>query len=290
MLAGLLNHTPWGGAFETHFIPKQYRRYQRAGRRHGSTSLHRVVEAVLAERPIKKYLYGIDVREFCDALERHDFGTIVDQICLRIAARNGLASWADKTPHYILEIDLLHRIFPNSKWLYIVRDGRDVSLSLIRKRWGPANVYSCALLWKACNQPQATIERLKCDRMLLELRYEDLLEAPRAKLGEVLAFLEVDPEAARAEEMAATVNRANHGTWRSRMSAGQVRVFEFVAGGTLRRFGYGATHQEQPVGVLASTYFTAADRVKHARRLFGLNVIDTIRIRFFGQNPFPGEG
>ena len=42
--------------------------------------------------------------------------------------------WLIKRIVFILNINIIDRIFPNAKWIHIVRDGRDVTLS-INKEW-----------------------------------------------------------------------------------------------------------------------------------------------------------
>jgi hypothetical protein len=40
----------------------------------------------------------------------------------------------DKSPGHVFNISLIHEIFPNAKWIHIIRDGRDVIFS-IKKEW-----------------------------------------------------------------------------------------------------------------------------------------------------------
>jgi hypothetical protein len=40
----------------------------------------------------------------------------------------------DKSPYHTFNISIINKIFPDAKWIHIVRDGRDVTLSL-RKEW-----------------------------------------------------------------------------------------------------------------------------------------------------------
>ena len=48
------------------------------------------------------------------------------------AAKHGKPRWADKTPHYVHHIDHLLRVWPGARFVVLVRDGRDVALSLRR--------------------------------------------------------------------------------------------------------------------------------------------------------------
>ena len=65
-----------------------------------------------------------------------------------------------------------------------------------------------------------------------------------------------------------------------------MELFEQLAGQTLVRFGYPATHQPAPVPLPARVAYGAQDTYKHAAHLFTMNVVDSVRIRFFGMEPF----
>jgi len=52
----------------------------------------------------------------------------------RIFARKARKPWVlDKSPYHVFNIPLIHRIFPAAKWIHILRDGRDATLSLHRE-------------------------------------------------------------------------------------------------------------------------------------------------------------
>ena len=40
----------------------------------------------------------------------------------------------DKSPYHVFNVKLIHAIFPDAKWIHIIRDGRNVTLS-IKKEW-----------------------------------------------------------------------------------------------------------------------------------------------------------
>ena len=51
---------------------------------------------------------------------------------LAYAELHGKPRWADKTPYYVGELDQVKRVFPEARIVNLVRDGRDVALSLLR--------------------------------------------------------------------------------------------------------------------------------------------------------------
>jgi hypothetical protein len=286
MLAGLLNRTPWGDAFETHFIIKYYRALSRYGDLSEPKAFHRLAGQILSERPIAQRKLGLTPEGLYESVARHDYPSLVDAVGRAYGRVEGHPSWGDKTPHYITDVDILHSLFPRSKMLYIVRDGRDVAMSLLEKTWGPATVYTCAHNWQHENEPRPILSTLRSQGLLHDVRYEDLLATPRQTLAAIISFLDQDLPKDALNELTASIRPTNAGKWERRMRPADVRLFESIAGETLRRFGYPVTHQSIPVGSLAAMRYTAQDTMKHMRNLFVMNVVDTIRIKFFGKEPF----
>jgi LPS sulfotransferase NodH len=286
MLAGLLTRTPWGDPFETHFIVKYYRSLSKFGDLADPKAFRRLAAQILSERAIVQRKLGLTPEGLYESVTRHDYATLVDAIGRAYGRLEGHASWGDKTPHYITDVDVLHALFPRSKMLYIVRDGRDVALSLLAKRWGPATIYTCACRWRDENEPRPIFDLLRSQGLLHDLRYEDLLATPRETLAAVMSFLDQDLPSEMLAELTESIRRTNAGKWERRMSSSDIELFERVASETLSRFGYPVTHAPSPVGTLRAMRYTARDTAKHLRNLFVMNVVDTIRIRYFGKEPF----
>lgn len=123
----------------------------------------------------------VAMSEFIDALFRAETGI------------SGEGRWGDKTPEYSLHLAELHRCFPRAQFVHIVRDGRDVYLSLAAKRWSDrgSTPYELGRYWAGVvTRVAAAGARLGRDAYL-EIRYEDLVLDTRATLEKVMAFLGV---------------------------------------------------------------------------------------------------
>lgn len=108
--------------------------------------------------------------------------------------------WGDKNPHYaepdnIQALDLVAELFPGSKFVHIIRDGRDVVASLVRKQDG-------GKAWVSFDDAHATWkwhvhygrlfgQRLPAGRYF-ELRYEDLVADDPAMAERIFEFLGID--------------------------------------------------------------------------------------------------
>ena len=89
----------------------------------------------------------------------------------------------EKTPRHVYAIDIARELAPESKFIAMVRDGRDVVSSLMHRG---ASFESALQRWKNDNQP--IIENWGKDDVLV-LRYEDLITQTETEIGRVCAFL-----------------------------------------------------------------------------------------------------
>ena len=102
--------------------------------------------------------------------------------------RNALASGrpylVEKTPRHLRRMDLIRSLVPGSKFLIIVRDGRDVAASLGKREHGDFN--GAISRWVDDNR-RALKERGREDVHIV--RYEDIVTHPEATVRKVTAFL-----------------------------------------------------------------------------------------------------
>ena len=103
---------------------------------------------------------------------------------------------AEKTPHNLLHMAMLGRLFPRARFVHIIRDGRAVAASLMRQVWGDPttgkqpkmDVASGARYWAQVIQTVRQ-QAAEVPGRYLELRYEDLVREPRATMETLMAFL-----------------------------------------------------------------------------------------------------
>jgi len=103
-----------------------------------------------------------------------------------VLATTGKPIWAEKTPRNIRVIDRFLAAFPDARVIHMVRDPRDVVLSLHR-RGKP--LLEAAETWLASTA--AIAAHRDCGRVL-DVRYEDLCLAPESTLAGICAFIGVE--------------------------------------------------------------------------------------------------
>jgi Sulfotransferase family len=149
--------------------------------------------------------------------------------------------WINKTPGLLTYLDRLPLIYPKSRCLHIVRDGRDIAVSNLSLSWGPATVREAARRWKNL----MLMGRRKLDLQKLsymEIRYEELLKSPDAVLKDALAFLGVD---GCLDEILSHVPifKEREAVWRKFFSRQDREIFSREAGDLLIELGYEKDYQ-----------------------------------------------
>jgi LPS sulfotransferase NodH len=165
-----------------------------------------------------------------------------------------------KTPSYIQRLMSLHRLWPETKFIHVIRDGRDVCLSVLDWHhagrtagrygtWTLDPITTTALWWKRKVQLGQEAGRTLGPGLYYELRYEALIADPVDACASVCRFLGIPHDEAmlRFHEGPAPANEIDHPwgpirdrtrDWRKQMPAETCQQFEAAAGDLLAELGY----------------------------------------------------
>jgi hypothetical protein len=184
--------------------------------------------------------------------------------------------FVEKTPRNAFLIPFLSKAFPRSRFVHIIRDGRDVVASLRRKPWlradsaaqvrfepggyqyGPfprfwvenarraefrstSDTHRCIWSWRRHVEAALAPGRLLPAERYLELRYEELVGAPDEQLHRLLDFLGIYMVGSRAAVMSFAHEQAHAqsiGGWRKELSEGDLAQIDKEAGALLQDLGY----------------------------------------------------
>ncbi len=170
----------------------------------------------------------------------------------------GADLFVEKTPRHQFYAERILRHFPEARIVEVVRDGRDVCVSLAAlpraERWPPQDRRSQVATWMEYVQLG---RRLSADRTLrdrvLQVRYEALRSDPARELRRMFAFAGLECADADAARIAAATEiprtpapdsapsrhpRAVVGAWRNHFTADDAALFEHMAGDMSRELGY----------------------------------------------------
>jgi hypothetical protein len=235
---------------ETHWIVRLADRH-----RAGGPPWTGLAEDLSAE-PSYRDLWRLDPGETRRRLAERAPATVagaIEEVFRQYSDLAGKPRWGDKSPSYALHVARLAELWPEARFVHLVRDGRDVASSLLRVPWGPRSIPGAALHWRrSVERARRAGERLGPGRFT-EVRYERLVAEPEAELRAICAFLGEDfapgmlefhthaPDAlvpgANPRDPLRPVDPGAR-NWRQERSAREIARFEAVAGPTLERFGY----------------------------------------------------
>jgi hypothetical protein len=169
----------------------------------------------------------------------------------------------NKTPAYVRRIPTLHQLWPEARFVHLLRDGRDVCLSILNwnhadrtagryATWSEDPVATTALWWKRKVRLGLQGGRALPPGQYHEIRYEELLARPVAECTKLCAFIGVAysdamprfHEGRTRSEPGLDAKQAwlpitpGLRDWRTQMPPEQVERFEAVAGDLLEELGY----------------------------------------------------
>jgi hypothetical protein len=182
------------------------------------------------------------------------------RIVMEAVARGQSASrWAVYNPDNLLRIRRIKREIPNALFIHIIRDGRDIALSLNKMggfaplpwdRAASRAVLVTALYWQWMLH-QGRRQGRHLDEDYYEIHYEELVSDPESTLSKLGQFLEHEFDYKRIQNRAlgrlresnssfrgeqTSVNPVNR--WKDTLSRTQVRAIEAMVGDCLRACGY----------------------------------------------------
>ena len=255
---------------ETHFLPKLIRLVEEA--EPGQDARAAALELITTHRRWPDF--GLSADELEARLrsgERLRSGDAARAFYEAYAAAHEKPRWGEKTPQYLKTLKRIAAALPEAHFIHIIRDGRDVALSLLEVSWGPKTVEDAAVQWTT--QIRRARRKARSVAHYSEVRYEGLVADPEPIIRRVCEFCDLSFDAAMlayhrtaparmkgvardlelggghgeigAEERArqhALVSEAPRGEragrWRTDMQPRDVAAFEAIAGPTLAELGY----------------------------------------------------
>ncbi len=211
----------------------------------------------------------------------HNAGDFLRILMETIARKQGVERWAECTPLHLLYLPLIKKLFPDARIVHIIRDGRDVTVSLDRIGWikpfswdRKRKLLVPAIFWKwIVGKGRLFGSRMGSD--YLEVHYEDVVEKPRETLARIGGFIDhdldydriqqnaqgsmVDPNSSfRGDGQGKESNPV--GRWRTVLSAEEIAQVENLIGNELKRTGYalvtpaGKKHHSLVVSLMGFLY------------------------------------
>jgi len=176
-----------------------------------------------------------------------------------VARKQGVDRWIDSTPTNIPHLLRIKRDFPDALIIHIIRDPRDIALSLDKRGWTrplpwdrDKALIAAGLYWEwIVRKGRKLGSKLGTD--YLEIRYEDLVNLPAETLGQIAVFVQhnLDYEQIRQNSIGSVGKPLTSfkedlehgqftpvGRWKDKFPADQLVLFEDAVGDYMQELGY----------------------------------------------------
>jgi hypothetical protein len=191
------------------------------------------------------------------------YAEFVSALYTKLAERTGKRLAGEKTPDYVRCIPLLHELWPQARFVHIVRDPRDTTLAILdwaRDQKGPARFelwpaepVAAAALWLERHVMDGRRDGSALSKgQYLEVHFENLVRDPEGQLRCISNHIgiEFDPAMtsyfegrtlrgpgldANRQWLPPTQGRRD---WRTQMSKPDLALLEALVGDSLQKMGY----------------------------------------------------
>jgi hypothetical protein len=177
---------------------------------------------------------------------------------------------ADKSPRYVRNIPTLHELWPQARFVHLVRDGRDVALSVLSWKkvvergglvanlptWDEDRTTTVALWWERLVRIGREDGAPLGPGLYHEQSYDALVADPASECEGLCAFLGVPYDEAMLQHHEGRPPTPGLRKWRAQMPPEEVERFEAAAGDLLDELAYDRAFPEP-----------RADACRHAARM-----------------------
>ncbi len=196
------------------------------------------------------------------------YPALVDDFLRQKQAASGGKPYIGATVHR--RFDRIRHIWPDARYIHLVRDPRDVARSVVQKGWA-GNVYQAAEFWTTAERCWDALAPHLADGQAIEIRYEDLVLRTERVLEVVCAFAGVGYSAQMLDYTADAPqypppDPALVLQWRTRLPPADVALVELRTGDLLTRRGYAPSGNPLPaIGPVRHELLLTAARLRRLR-------------------------
>lgn len=188
------------------------------------------------------------------------FQKIIDEIMNEVALQNGerFCIWGDKSLPTTWFLEYVYRAYPNSKYIFLIKDGRDVVSSFNKAGEEPfkelSQIENAARHWQNGIEKWEWLKKKASSQQLLEIKYEDLVTMPELKIKEILNFLDMEYEEGMLDfkdivkkrklfdpvhqSLTKSINPDSIGAWEKSLTEAQLsRILPIIVNG-LKEYNY----------------------------------------------------
>ena len=257
LLSGLLHaHSELAIAPETHYFTRCWK----GPLVKDETHAQRLLDCLLQQPGVEDMAFSATeseaVKQAVQAAERPSHRVILTALLDTYARKHHAVYWGEKTPAHLEHVESIAQVFPEAVFLVVMRDPRDVSLSLRKVPWNhKRTVLDHAARWAHyARMVQAYSQDASINVEVIH--YERLIQAPEAVLRDLCAVLEAEYEPAMLagrrpddanvdpgrepwkKKALQPIDPTNKEKWKDNMEAFERKVVQWKAGAEMEMWGY----------------------------------------------------
>jgi hypothetical protein len=237
-----------------------YHTYVQRDLANGGPQLHyRMIERALDDDFIRETGLTPDevLDHYCESEATYD--NLFRSILSAFVAKKGKRRAAEKSCHHLFHVEKLLSLYPDAKFICILRDGRDVVQSIRNVPWGRNRpVAGLCRAWNSFAKEMLRCQRRLSPRNFAVVRFADLMLRPEFTLRAICEFLGEAFEPGMLSESTASAavpsvelgwkgkalgapDSKRVGAWRHSVAKSEVARMNFYMGRMLERTGYTET-------------------------------------------------
>lgn len=216
----------------------------------------RLVDDVSETERLKLWNVAFDKDEIASGVRPGRYDDVVNGFHGAAARAEDKDRWVNMDIATLFHLEEAVRLFPDGRFVQLIRDGRDVALSFKGYRFGGLNALEVAERWSVATVTADRIGSALGPERYLRLRYEDLIAMPEQTLDRLCDFigerfapemLDYSDDVSRKipgdkrdlwPALASPPQTDKIGRWRREMKPAERYVIDEAAGDALARFGY----------------------------------------------------
>lgn len=226
----------------------------------------------LKDQSFSEWDSSINFEKMYSNLDERSFLSIYDFVHYSESSVDNLDRWVTKDVEIHNYVYPIYTYYENPKFVWVVRDPRDVVLSMLKKPDHSFSVYYAAHRWL---KEQKKILSLTNDRDLSanihKVRYRDLLNNPERTMEGLCEFLDLEYEDSMLkperiekdsngsiywENLSRPLMRNNYDKYEQGLSDRQIRIIETVCRPYMNFLGFNTvTKEDIGIGVLRKIFY-----------------------------------
>ena len=261
---------------ESHFIVDYFEKYQIDENIQNYDFRRKIVREILNERYVLDWDIAI-TEDQVDVSECRTLSDVISAFYQTCASSKGKLLWGDKTPRYLVHVDVLNKLFPEARFIHIIRDGRDVAESISQMWWGANDFASALKSWERRVEIGHKMLNMLPQQRWMELRFEDLVLDTKKELRRVTDFLQLPFEesmlgysSVAADKVGGRIHKHHSGLmqapqasetyrWKNRLSHADQALAWQIAGRMLKHFQYEEGVTKHHLRLARSLYYSVLE-------------------------------